>query len=268
MAKRESQRPADPGTDEVFNLLRTAFQRKIPSGQRIIRGATEAVLGDQGGDPAWIKANFSDLIEHIQTYAYKHYLNAEDEVGQQVMAEVFLPIITADTKADDALRLVFGHFKALDKFYLSLTQGRRTRAGSAFEYVIRDLFERLQYPFTRQALIDGTPDFLLPSIEHYRRHAADCIIFTAKRTLRERWRQIVTEGRRGLGFFLATIDGTVSARDLGEMNESRIYLVLPERLKRETDRYQDAPNVISFEHFFRFYLDPAMDRWRNAGLLG
>jgi hypothetical protein len=254
-------------SNDVKDLLFNAFRRKIPSGQRIIRQATERALGQHGGDPEWIKANFSGLIEQIQISAYEEYLKAEDSVGQEIMAEVFLPIIQADTNAEDALRLVFSHFKALDKFYLSLTQGRRTRAGSAFEYVIRDLFERLQYPFTRQALIDGTPDFLLPSIEHYQRHAADCIIFTVKRTLRERWRQIVTEGRRGLGFFLATIDATVSVRDLAEMNESRIHLVIPERLKRETPRYENAPNVISFEYFFRFHLDPAMERWRDGGLL-
>lgn len=267
MAPTNSLSPDNLNSDEVLELLASAFRRKIPAGQRIIQRATESVLENHGRDPVWIKANFSNLIERIQVAAYNDYLAAEDAVGQQILAEVFLPLIKADVKADDALRLVFSHFKALDKFYLGLTQGRRARAGSAFEYVIRDLFERLQYPFTRQALIDGTPDFLLPSIEHYRRHAADCIIFTAKRTLRERWRQIVTEGRRGLGFFLATIDGTVSARDLGEMNESRIHLVIPERLKQETERYENAPNVISFEYFFRFHLDPAMDRWRDAGLL-
>lgn len=37
-------------------------------------------------------------------------------------------------------------------------------------------------------------------------NAPDATIFTIKGTLRERWRQIVTEGTRGLGFFLATID--------------------------------------------------------------
>src|ERR1700754_963703 len=257
----------DPSSQDVKSLLVSAFQRRIPSGQRIIQRATEQALGDNSGDPNWIKANFSDLIERIQISAYDEYLKAEDAVGQEIMAEVFLPIISAARKADDALRLVFSHFKALDKFYLSLTQSRRARAGSAFEYVLRDLFGRLQYPFTRQALKDGTPDFVMPSIEHYSRHAADCIIFTAKRTLRERWRQIVTEGKRGLGFFLATIDGTVSERDLEEMNASRIHLVIPERLKKETQRYENAPNVISFEYFFRFHLDPAMARWRDGGLL-
>ncbi len=96
---------------------------------------------------------------------------------------------------------------------------------------------------------------------------ASCVIFTVKRTLRERWRQIVTEGTRGLGFYLATIDEDVSGRDLGEMIQSRINLVVPIRIKGIRQEYEEAPNVISFENFFRFHLDPALDRWRAAGAI-
>lgn len=91
----------------------------------------------------------------------------------------------------------------------------------------------------------------------------DCIIFTVKRTLRERWRQIVTEGTRGKGFFLATIDEGVGINDLNAMKESRIYLVVPKRLKTSIATYKAALNVLSFENFFKLHLDPAMERWRS-----
>jgi hypothetical protein len=91
----------------------------------------------------------------------------------------------------------------------------------------------------------------------------DCIIFTIKRTLRERWRQIVTEGTRGLGFFLATIDEAVGKNDLDAMRESRVYLVVPKRLKQTNETYAEALNVIAFEDFFKLYLDPAMARWKS-----
>lgn len=90
----------------------------------------------------------------------------------------------------------------------------------------------------------------------------DCIIFTIKRILRERWRQIVTESTRGLGFFLATIDDKVGKNDLDAMRESRVYLVVPKRLKLENELYAAALNVIAFEDFFKLYLDPAMERWK------
>ena len=126
---------------------------------------------------------------------------------------------------------------------------------------------QLQYPFSSQPIINGQPDFILPSVEHFRQHAADYIIFTVKRTLRERWRQIVTEGTRGLGFYLATIDEDIATRDLAEMNQSRINLVVPTRIKGLRADYKNAPNIITFEQFFRFHLDPGIERWRAEGII-
>jgi hypothetical protein len=113
----------------------------------------------------------------------------------------------------------------------------------------------------------GQPDFVLPSLEHFRRNPPDAIIFTIKRSLRERWRQIVTEGTRGLGFFLATIDEKIAARDLEAMLEARIRIVVPARIKAVRPDYDAAVNVITFENFFQFHLDPAMQRWRSVGVV-
>lgn len=53
---------------------------------------------------------------------------------------------------------------------------------------------------------------------------------------------------------------------IGEI-EHRIYLVTPSELKMENDNYADADNVISFEEFFQFHLDPAVLRWRNKKVI-
>ncbi len=66
-------------------------------------------------------------------------------------------------------------------------------------------------------------------------------------------------------FFLATIDKNVAARDLPEMRRNRIYLVVPESIRSEC--YSNENNVISFETFFRHHLDPAMERWRENGVI-
>ena len=70
---------------------------------------------------------------------------------------------------------------------MSIFQSRKSRAGKAFEYTIRELFSRLSYPFSEQVKIDGAkPDFVMPSENYFIRKPLDSIIFTAKRTLRER----------------------------------------------------------------------------------
>lgn len=185
----------------------------------------------------------------------------------KALARVFLPLVGQNATPAQAVEIFGQQFSALDRFFLGLTQGGRPRAGKAFELLIRELFVRLRYPFTSQPIINGQPDFILPSVEHFRRYAPDAIIFTIKRTLREHWRQIVTEGTRGLGFFLATIDEGIAERDLEAMLQSRIYVVVPARIKALRPDYQSAVNVITFEHFFQFYLDPAMQRWRAAGVV-
>jgi hypothetical protein len=218
-------------------------------------------------DNVWIRQNFSNLVEHVQIDAYREYLAAEQSAGSKALSDVFLPLIGEHATAAQMVGVLGQYFYALDRFFLGLTQGRRPRAGGAFELLIKELFVQLRYPFSPQPIINGQPDFILPSIEHFRRNPPDAIIFTVKRTLRERWRQIVTEGTRGLGFFLATIDEKVAERDLEAMLQSRIHLVVPARVKTLRPDYEAAVNVITFEHFFQFYLDPAMERWRAAGVI-
>lgn len=258
-----TERPSD---EEVLALLTKGFQRRMPLGRDIAARAVSKNLLGREADVEWIKQNFSVLVEQVQIDAYEEYKQAERIAGADTIAEVFIGLL-GGRSAEETVRLFGTYFFSLDRFFLSVMQGRKPRAGKTFEYLIKELFVRLHYPFSSQPIINGQPDFLLPSIEHFHRFATDCIIFTVKRTLRERWRQIVTEGTRGLGFFLATIDENVAARDLGEMLRSRITLVVPERIKHIRPDYEEAPNVISFEYFFRFYLDPAMERWKEAKVL-
>ncbi|BAV34770.1 restriction endonuclease [Sulfuricaulis limicola] len=249
--------------EEVLEALKESFD--IPGGSEITAGAMKQVLGKKVNDKEWIKKNFSDLIEEIQLIAYDHYLRAERPAGADAFRKVFTSLLPEKPVADDFFNLLEKNFWALDRFFLGLTQGRRPRAGKAFEHVINKLFTTLGYPYTSQPIINGQPDFLLPSIEHYRHNAMDCIIFTVKRSLRERWRQIVTEGTRGHMFFLATIDEGIGERDLADMLKNRIYLVMPERIRAA--HYPKSANVISFEAFFQHHLDPAMARWRANGVI-
>jgi hypothetical protein len=233
----------------------------------IIREAISRITYVYGGDPLTLKANFDRVISDAETLAYKIYIEKELTYGSGVLNAFALHLIeSGEIRSLNDLPAVLGdHFKVMDRFYLSIAQSRKSRAGKGFEDIHNTLFSRLGYPFTAQAVINGKPDFIMPSVEYYKRNPMDSIIFTAKRTLRERWRQIVTEGTRGLGFYLATIDPGVSSEQLGEMMSHRIYMVVPESLK--TEKYNGRENVISFMEFFRDHLDPRMDAWRRKGVI-
>jgi hypothetical protein len=253
-----------PKASGVQGELEKVFRKNIPTGGVIASVAVTKSIAGHEKDTAWVKANFSALVEEVQVNAYREYQLQEEAAWRAAVDDVMLPLFQKGNDAQHSAKVIAENFPALDRFFLGLTQGRRVRAGKAFELVIRTLFILLNYPFTSQAVINGQPDFILPSVEHYRRNPMDVIIFTVKRTLRERWRQIVTEGTRGLGFFLATIDEDIAQRDLADMLASRINLVVPTRIKTIREDYQTAANVITFEDFFQYHLDPAMRRWEAS----
>ena len=215
----------------------------------------------------YTKKNFSKIIDKIGEDAYAIFLAEQEKAGKRAIGLYFESLIPQISSREKSIQFVANTFKEFDRFFLSLAQSRKPRAGSTFEWIIKALFKRLNYPFAEQQVINGKPDFLMPCREHYNTNPMDCIIFTVKTTLRERWRQIVTEGTRGLGFFLATVDDGVSDKQLDEMKRNRIYLVVSSDLKKRIPHYKEAVNVISFEQFFRDHLDPAVRRWQISGAI-
>lgn len=248
---------------EFLEILNKCKNENLPSGSVVFQEAIRNCITND--DPKWIKKNFSNLVEQVQLSAYDIYLKHERQSVAKCFREAFGSLLKDDAEKEDFFLALEKNIWALDKFFLGLTQGRRPRAGKAFEHIIKNLFNILSYPYTPQPIINGQPDFLLPSVDHFKRNAMDCLIFTVKRSLRERWRQIVTEGTRGYLFFLATIDENIALRDLKEIQNHRIYLVMPEKIRAKS--YPEQINVISFETFFESYLDPAMIRWKKNDII-
>jgi hypothetical protein len=214
-----------------------------------------------------IKDNFDSIFSDIEKEAYGLYLKYEEIYGKEIFS-AFVEYLYQTKRVKNVLELkktLGEYFYSFDRFFLSLSQSRRARSGKTFESITNSLFKALNYPFNEQVVINGKPDFLMPSEKHYRKDPPDCIIFTTKRTLRERWRQIVTEGTRGLGFYLATIDEKISSIQLEEMLNHRIYIVCPQTLKDKC--YNNSVNVLSFRQFFKDRLDPAIKRWKDNGVI-
>lgn len=239
----------------------------MPDQKTIAAEAAKVITGKFGRTKEKIKQNFDQLLHETEREIYSVYLKYQKKYGEDVI-NVFVDYLikTGELKDLKQTGKVLGeHFELFDKFFLSLAQSRKARAGKSFENIHNALFKEFDYPFDEQCVINGKPDFIMPSYDHYMANAPDSIIFTAKRTLRERWRQIVTEGTRGLGFFLATIDEKISANQLAEAHKSRIFIVCPETIKKKY--YPVAVNVLSFAQFFKDYLDPAMERWRRNNVI-
>lgn len=247
---------------------RTLFRKaakQIPSAADVTRQAIMEALGTPPYNESLIKDNFSALVQDLQIRAYGLYLEAERRACGPILAD-YVSSKSYDDSIKGLQRSFSESFFVLDRFCLSLTQSRRTRAGTAFETVVTTLFEALGYPYTAQPELSGSkPDFVLPSVAHYDAFATDCLIFTCKRTLRERWRQVVTEGLTGQAFYLATIDEGLSNAELERMKSRNVIVVVPALIKVKC--YSATLNVIDFESFFDHHLDPAVKRWTANGAI-
>ena len=221
------------------------------------------LLVEQAFGETPLKAAFDSIMAETDSIAYQVYLEHERTYAGQVVSKVVLDSIDNVDPVDWSRKLE-GLAPVLDSFFMSLAQGRKSRGGAAFEYFLRYLFKKLEYPFSEQpVLVDSKPDFILPSIEEYHRNPLNCVVFTAKRTLRERWRQITSEGSRGIGQYLATIDAKISPKQLELMRDHKIYLIVPEALRLK--HYRTFDNVISFARFFEDHLDAKQRIWNRDG---
>lgn len=226
------------------------FKENVPHNDVLCKQAADVVLAGKTNED--IKRDFSNLFEDMQGEIYRQYLLAQEEAGQTAI----------DNRIAEEGKI---YFNELDKMLMSVFQSRKSRAGKAFEYIIKELLTRLSYPFSEQVVIDGAkPDFVMPSEQYFHKKPLDSIIFTAKRTLRERWRQVVTEANKGYGYFLATLDERVTKSQIEQAANHKIFLVVPKSMKENNEVYAKQYNVLSFEQFFRDYLDPAMKRWNNT----
>lgn len=229
-------------------MLFEKFKNKMPSNDQLCKKVAEKVLVGKNKD--YIKRDFSNILDLMQDKIYEEYLKAQEKIGQETIDDCL--------KNTDRIE-----YNELDKFFLSISQSRKSRAGSAFEFIIREMLIRLEYPFSEQVVIGGAkPDYVLPSKQYFLEKPLDSILLTAKRTLRERWRQIVTEANKAYGYFLATIDKKVSQNQIKQASEHKVYIVVPISIKQSIEHYNTAYNVISFENFFENHLDPAMKRWK------
>jgi hypothetical protein len=154
----------------------------------------------------------------------------------------------------------------------SVTQSRRSRAGTAFERVIRHIIDIKGFPCDDQSkagthlfeqnglgkIVDG----LLPGLKQYNQHRAKCAILTMKTTLRERWQEVVEELHRTNvpHIYLLTLDDDISAAKLATMKSHNITLVAPDYVQNNSPAIM---NLISFEQLFNKDLPHILQWWEG-----
>jgi hypothetical protein len=117
-------------------------------------------------------------------------------------------------------------------FTMSVINRRKSRAGCALECQLEELLRIHGLRFSMRQITEGKsrPDFMFPCIEAYRDMsfpAERLKMLAAKRTCKDRWRQILTEAQRIPEKHLFTVEPAISADQTAEMQTHCVQLVLP-----------------------------------------
>lgn len=130
------------------------------------------------------------------------------------------------------------------KLVQSTLQRRKSRAGSALENHLEQIFSDHNVTYTRQGMTENRlkPDFIFPGIDMYhdKLFSADRLTMLAsKSTCKDRWRQILNEASRIPRKHLITLEPGISENQTGEMQGEGVQLIIPRRLiPTYTDKQQ------------------------------
>lgn len=138
-------------------------------------------------------------------------------------------------------------------FSLSVQQRRRSRVGHALENHLVALFDVHSLRFDRGAETEhrNRPDFLFPGSDAYRDPtfpSARLTMLGAKSTVRDRWRQVLSEAERISLKHLVTLEPGISENQTAEMKAKALQLVLPKPLHR-TFRPSQIDNLMDLRGF-------------------
>ena len=124
---------------------------------------------------------------------------------------------------------------AFISFSLSVQNRRKSRAGYALEHHLLAILTEHQLRFShgKETENRAKPDFVFPDIEHYRDSGfpeENLTILGVKSSCKDRWRQVLAEGKRVGKKHLLTLEPGISENQTNEMIANQLQLVVPKRI--------------------------------------
>jgi hypothetical protein len=233
---------------EVEEAIKT-----IPKPAKILDEAVESLkLKDQ--DPWEIINNFGRYVTELESAAHKIYEQYERRAFEK-LAEIWI-----DSKRDWILNALkedqVGGIKRILLDFVVLASDmekkvgnmRKARGGRTFERIIENLLKlakvRCERPKKGKKTYEilKNIDIVSPDVETALEKPDKAIFISAKRTLRERWKQVPYEQLMGTRLYLVTINGELSEDKAEAIRGAGIIVYVPDDVK-ETEHLKNKPWV-------------------------
>jgi EcoRII C terminal/Restriction endonuclease EcoRII, N-terminal len=157
------------------------------------------------------------LLECYQT-EYRLFQRVERQICQKEIVRLFKDV-------DDFLKTAS-----------SIMNRRKSRAGRSLENHVDFILSDSKIPHEMQPRIDGKPDIVIPDTTSYNQASYPddkLFIVGIKTTCKDRWRQVLNEGRRVSKKHILTLQPGISRNQLTEMHKAGVTLIVPKKLQKD-----------------------------------
>lgn len=191
---------------------------------------------DEFPDGSWMAKKARDAVEECAGTI----ISADDRLLRWKMAEYQL---FRSLEAKLCLPHIQKTFSNLDDFVslaATIMNRRKSRAGHSLEHHVEHLLHTAGIAFDSQPKVDGKvkPDLLIPGKSAYEDKSfpdSKLVVVGIKTTCKDRWRQILNEGKRIPEKHLLTLQEAISRDQLSEMKEANVTLIVPKPFHKGYD---------------------------------
>ncbi len=151
-------------------------------------------------------------------------------------------------------KLLVRSFKNVEEFIATaktITNRRKSRAGRSLENHVSYFLKREKIPHDLRPAIKGKPDVIIPSKKAYDDKTFDdeqLFLVACKTTFKDRWPQVLKEGKRVTQKNLFTLQKGMAASQLEEFDEANVNVIVPDEYRKG---YPKSPRVLSVSQFFQ-----------------
>ena len=199
---------------------------------RLIREAAGAFADFPSGDI------FSETTRRILGLCIKKYPDLPPDEGLMRAIETEYRLFQFVERVVCQNAVAGKLFRDIDDFIhtaLSILNRRKARAGRSLENHVEHLLKQAGIPHKMRPALgtDGRPDIIIPSEEAYfdtNWPEDKLLVIGLKTTCKDRWRQVLNEGRRVPKKHILTLQQGITGNQLSEMQAAGISLVVPSAL--------------------------------------
>lgn len=242
---------------EISRLMASVREKGLPSSEVIVSETFQKLgFSPDSITTEYVQKNFNQILNKVWVETLQVLENYEERIYPLNVIDGLMALKTDVIKESEkivqkkgfkpSIRFLFANlYPYLREIFLSISQSRKTRGGRDFELQFGKLLDLMNVPYQKIRRTYRV-DFMIPSDTAFKENPTSAVIVSAKRTLRERWREVVEElhSMRSPNIFLVTADYDVGQGHVNAICGSyRIHLVVWDEVKK---RYSGEPLVLGY----------------------